>query len=67
MQKVNRSLVAREDIENFTSTLKDVVDQQVDISSVEGLLSVVNTITHEDKAIVNFIRPYLVKAQEAIE
>lgn len=67
LQKVNRSLVAKEDIENFTSTLKDVVDQQVDITSVEGLLSVINTITQEDKTVVDFIKPYLVRAQEAIE
>ena len=67
MQKVNRSLVAKEDIENFTSTLKDVVDQQVDITSVEGLLSVINTITQEDKTVVDFIKPYLIRAQEAIE
>ena len=67
MQKVKRSLVAKEDIENFTTSLKDVVDQQVDITSVEGLLSVLNTITQEDKSVVDFIKPFLIKAQEVIE
>lgn len=67
MQKVNRSLVAKEDIERFTTSLKDVVDEQVDISSVDGLLSVLNTITEGDREVIDFIKPYLIKAQETLQ
>lgn len=67
MQKVNRSLVAKEDIEKFTTSLKDVVDEHIDISSVDGLLSVLNQITEGDAEIVEFTKPFLTKAQEFIE
>lgn len=67
MQKVNRSLVTKDDIEKFTTSLKNVVEEQVDISSTEGLLSVLNTITGGDKEIVEFTKPFLVKAQESMQ
>lgn len=67
MQKVNRALVAKEDIENFTSTLKDVVEDNVDITSLDGLLSVLSTITQGDSEVLEFTKPFLIKAQESIE
>lgn len=67
LQKVKSSLVARKEIDSFTSSLKDAIDSNVDISSIEGLSSVIKDITGGDKEIINFIEPFLSKAKELLD
>lgn len=63
MQKVKRSIIVKEDMSKFTDTLKSVCEDSVDISSVNGLLSVLAD-SGCDKEVLNFAKPYLEQAEE---
>lgn len=65
LQKVRRSIIAREDMEAFTSTLKNVTDEAIDIASIDGLLQFL-TASGAEKDVLDFTKPYFEKAFDEI-
>lgn len=65
LQKVRRSLIAKEDMESFTTTLKNVTEETIDIASIDGLLSFLSA-SGAEKDILDFTKPYFEKAFDDI-
>lgn len=65
LDKIAKAVVSKEEVFKFIAALKDVSEEEFDLSSVDGLLSLLLTLDVE-KEIIDFIRPYLQTAQEEI-
>lgn len=65
LHKVEQSKVSKKDMADFAISIKEVISEQVDVSSVDGILELMSSIG-ATKEILNFSKPYLEMAKEGL-